>query len=518
METTPNERTTVLIVDDNPANLRSLFDFLQVKGFKTLAATGGERAFRLLERSLPDIILLDVLMPGIDGFDICRALKADDATKDIPVLFMTGLTDTVDKVKGFEMGAVDYLTKPLQYEEVLARIHAHLTIRNFQQQLTQQNALLHDQNVQLEEQQRQLRESEARFRRLSEATFEGILIHDQGRIVDFNSVVEHIFGYQRAEIIEKNALEFVAPEFRAMVQERIRTHDETPYEASGIKQDGTLLPIEVQAKSMPYQGREIRVAAIRDLTWRKRMEAEKARLQQQQLIFSMETLGFVTHELKAPLSTMQTMIAVMLDGFAGELSDKIEHYLRRIRRNCEELQDMVKNYLDISRMSGGELPVRKSVVDYTEEVVKPCVEHTRILFNSHGMSVHVDAPEELMIEADSDLLQIALTNYLTNAAKYGREQSQVIVTVMEEQNSLSTTVRNEGGGFSAEERSALFARFSRLKNENTVKKRGSGLGLYLTKHILEQHAGTVWANSVPEEWTEFGFSVPLHADTRKSEA
>jgi signal transduction histidine kinase len=263
---------------------------------------------------------------------------------------------------------------------------------------------------------------------------------------------------------------------------------------------------------MPYQGRDVRVAAVRDLTWRKAMEEEKSKMQEEQLAFSMETLGFVTHELKAPLSAMQSMIAVMLGGFAGEVPDKIATYLLRIRRNCEELQDMVKNYLDLSRVGMGELVARKTPVNYYKEIVKPCVEHTQIFFESREVTLTVDCPDNLTVQADADLLRIALTNYLSNAAKYGAAHTQARLTVREEHGTISTTVWNEGTGFRPEEQVALFTKFSRLQNENTTNKRGSGLGLYLTKHIIELHGGKVWAESEPEQWAKFCFSVPAHAE------
>ncbi len=508
---TGEEKASILIVDDNPANLRTIFDYLDEQGFKTLVATGYERAVRLLERSQPDIILLDVIMPGTDGFETCRQLKKNEATKDIPVIFMTALTDMVDKVRGFEMGAVDYLTKPLQHEEVLARINAHLTIRKFQQQLQEQNVLLHQKNILLEKQQEALRESEERFRKLSEATFEGIVIHDEGLILESNHMLEEMFGYQRPEMIGKNTLELVAPEFRDVVSERIRTSDEHPYEAEGIRKDGSIFPLEVHAKMMAYQGRNIRIAAVLDITWRKAMEAEKARLQQESLAFSMETLRFVTHELKTPLSAMQSMIAVMMEGFTGDIPDKVGRYLLRIRQNCEELQDMIKNYLDLSRVGMGELVVRKSHINYIKEVVERCIEQTQVLFDSRGVTLTVTVPDPLIVLADPELMRIALTNYLTNAAKYGAENKQATLTVVVERGIVSTSVWNEGAGFSAEEQTSLFTKFSRLKNENTSKKRGSGLGLYLTKYIIDMHDGKVWAESVPGQWAKFCFSFPMNS-------
>lgn len=126
---------TILIVDDNLTNLSVLFAHLRSVGFKVLVAENGHSALKRARLALPDIILLDVLMPGIDGFETCRQLKDDTLTRDIPVILMTALTDTDNKIKGFSAGAVDYITKPAQYEEVTARIHTHLTIRNLQRNL-----------------------------------------------------------------------------------------------------------------------------------------------------------------------------------------------------------------------------------------------------------------------------------------------------------------------------------------------------------------------------------------------
>ena len=148
------KKRTILAVDDKLENLKVLIKYLEDSGFDLMVAQNGEEALKNVERIIPDMILLDVLMPGIDGFETCRRVKANETTRDIPIIFMTALTETVDKVRGFKAGAVDYLTKPLQYEEVLARVNAHMTIRKFQQQLQEQNVLLQQMNTQLEEKDR----------------------------------------------------------------------------------------------------------------------------------------------------------------------------------------------------------------------------------------------------------------------------------------------------------------------------------------------------------------------------
>jgi signal transduction histidine kinase len=138
---------TILLVDDLPANISVLFDFLTDNGFKVLVAQDGLRALKKAELVKPELILLDVMMPGIDGFETCTRLKANPKTADVPVIFMTALTDTVDKVRGFAVGAADYITKPIQQEEVLARIHTHLNIRRLQQELQNRGEELEKRNA-----------------------------------------------------------------------------------------------------------------------------------------------------------------------------------------------------------------------------------------------------------------------------------------------------------------------------------------------------------------------------------
>lgn len=132
----------ILLVDDNPTNLEVLFNSLSDSGFKLLIAEDGESAIALAHDAQPDMILLDVMMPGLDGFATCQRLKADAATQTIPIIFMTALSETIDKVKGLSLGAVDYVTKPFQPDEVLARVKTHLALRQVQHQLQVQNQQL----------------------------------------------------------------------------------------------------------------------------------------------------------------------------------------------------------------------------------------------------------------------------------------------------------------------------------------------------------------------------------------
>ena len=146
----PLEYIMILIVADTTGNLAVLFDYLRGFGFRVIGLNDGENALSILEYVKPDIILLDAKLPGIDGFETCRRLKAREATKNIPVIFITDQTNAVQKVRGFSLGAVDYITKPIQSEEVLVRLKTHLTIQSLQMTLAEQNARLQDEIVEKE--------------------------------------------------------------------------------------------------------------------------------------------------------------------------------------------------------------------------------------------------------------------------------------------------------------------------------------------------------------------------------
>ncbi len=170
----------ILAVDDTPENLGVLFDYLDQFGFTVLLVQNGENALKQAEDNLPDLILLDIMMPDLNGFEVCQRLKANERTKDIPVIFMTALSDTVDKVRGFAVGGVDYITKPLQHEEVLERVRTHTTIRRLQRELLEKNTILQqyvellaEKNAELDEKNAQLEEVNA-----SKDRFFSIISHD----------------------------------------------------------------------------------------------------------------------------------------------------------------------------------------------------------------------------------------------------------------------------------------------------------------------------------------------------
>jgi DNA-binding response OmpR family regulator len=139
------DKNHIVIVDDNPQSLATLKRILINQGYQVHPAISGEIALTLISKTLPDLILLDILMPGMDGYEVCQRLKADENTRNVPVIFISALGETMDKIKAFNVGGIDYVTKPFQIEEIVVRVKTHLTIRNLQKELEEANCELEHQ-------------------------------------------------------------------------------------------------------------------------------------------------------------------------------------------------------------------------------------------------------------------------------------------------------------------------------------------------------------------------------------
>jgi PAS domain S-box-containing protein len=257
------EKSMIMVVDDQPRQLHALFTALQNKGCHLLIAQSGAEALTLLDRVKPDMILLDVTLPDLDGFEVCRRMKQINGARDIPVLFITASSELVDKLQGLRSGGADYITKPFQLEEVLARVEAHLTIRRLQFDLQSEKE---------------------RFKELADAAFEGILLHEKGKIIDANQPLERMLGYSREELLAKKLPDLFAPESKDVAAALTDPETECIQEALAVRKDGGAIPLEVQGRAVRHQDREIRVAAMRDISWRKTLEAQTLQLESENII------------------------------------------------------------------------------------------------------------------------------------------------------------------------------------------------------------------------------------------
>lgn len=222
----------------------------------------------------------------------------------------------------------------------------------------------------------------------------------------------------------------------------------------------------------------------------------------------MEMLGFVSHELKNPLASAIMSLHTVKDGYLGELNNTQKKGLESVARSLDYFHDMIKNYLDLSRLEKGELEVNKRSVTLHSEVVMPVLEGLERELREKRMEVRNCIPHEMELNADRDLLRIVYDNLLSNAIKYGRESGMIVLDAQGGKNKITMSVYNEGKGIPKEKMSMLFKKFSRIDSPEYAGKKGTGLGLFICEEIIEKQGGKIWAESKEGKWVKFSFTLP----------
>jgi PAS domain S-box-containing protein len=291
------EGSTALIIDDLPANLGVVVESLESYGINLLIAQDGEEGLMRAEYVQPDVILLDIMMPGIDGLEVCRRLKANPATAAIPVIVMTSLNDINDKLNGFKAGAADYITKPFQIEEVLARVETQIQRYRMQRQLEAQNEELRryretlEQQVaertaeltkhnlwlreEIEERKRTTDELELMDFALNHVRESAFLIDAAGHLHYVNAEACRILGYSRGELLNMSVLGIDADcsaETWAKHWSDLKQARSITMERSHRSKTGRVFPVEISANYFEYGGKGFNLALARDISERKAAE------------------------------------------------------------------------------------------------------------------------------------------------------------------------------------------------------------------------------------------------------
>lgn len=326
------QNDTILIVDDNRDNLRVVSRMLNEQGYTIRLALDGIQALESAKTSPPDLILLDIMMPEMDGFAVCEALKAHEPTHDVPIIFVSALYEVVDKIKGFSVGGVDYITKPFQIEEVLARVRTHLSIRRMQQQLSAQNARLTQEIA-------ERRRAEEAYITLAENTLHALMISQDKHIVYANPMATTLTGYSCEELCamdSKGIIDLIHPDDQPFVLSYAMdciANNPTPnqYTHRIVRKDGSIRWVEVFATLTQYRGRPASQASFLDITERKRAEQAYRTLvdhslqgliivQDNRIVFAnpiVESIyGYTTEELLA-MSSQEVLGLIYPDDLPG---------------------------------------------------------------------------------------------------------------------------------------------------------------------------------------------------------
>ncbi len=505
--TRSGDRSTpaILLVDDIPANLRVLYESLNGRDYRLFIANSGEQALEVTRRSHPDLILLDIMMPDVDGFEVCRRLKQDPATADIAIIFLSALDDTADKIRGLELGAVDYVTKPFHPDEVAARVETHCKILRLERELANRN--------------RQLKL--VRDRILSSMA-EGIVgLEADGSISFVNEAAERMLGSAASDILSRVQADWNPPELRQAISRILEEPVDIGFDELPLSRpDGSTLPVELRiAPICAREGVEGAVLVMRDLSERRRVEAKlhrtsdalrqshsKLRQAQMQLIQAakLESVGRlaagVAHEVKNPLAIIQLGLdylepVLAHDPVATEVRQDMLHAVSRA-------DTVVRGLLDFSRERP--LDLRPHAIN---EILQESLKLVRHELTQRNIRVETALGDDLpQRRFDADKMQQVFLNLFMNAMhamehdgllRVGSSLAKVDdadlgghareVGFAADDQVLRIVIEDSGPGIKPEDLGRLFDPYFTTKRQGE----GTGLGLSVTRNIVTLHHGSI---------------------------
>ena len=523
---------SVLVVDDNPDNLRLLVGLLTEKGYKVRPAPNGALALTSVQSTLPDLILLDIKMPEMDGYEVCRLLKADEKTRHVPILFISALSEVADKIKGFNIGAVDYITKPFQYEEVLARVHTHVSLSRMHRQLEH---LVMERTAELtrtierlddEIKERKLAEEErSRFFEAIRQSDESIVITDSKGTIEFvNPAFEKKTGYSREEVLGENPRILQSgkhdPAFYREMWSSLIKGKTWEGELINKKKNGDLFVEKVTISPVfDDQGKIINYISVKhDVTKQRALEEQLRHAQKMETVGRLA--GGVAHDFNNMLSVILGTTELILR--RDDIDGKILQYLRQIQGAAKRSADITQQLLAFSR---------KQVIDPKVVNLNPLVKDiTRMLARLLGEDIDIlFFPEEDIgnIKVDTGQLHQIVSNLCINARDAMPDGGKLTietanVTFSEEYcrfnagfipgNFVMLAISDNGTGIDKEIMIHIFEPFFTTKEEG----KGTGLGLASVYGAVKHNKGFINVYSEPGLGTTFKLYFPRYA--KKDEA
>jgi PAS domain S-box-containing protein len=424
-------------------------------------------------------------------------------------------------------GTFQDITERKQAEEEILRLNAEL-----EQRVADRTAQLQTANKQLESELAErarvedaIRESEERFHRLSEASLEAIVIHDEGILLNANSQYSKMFGYAPEEMLGKQVMPLtIAPEAIEAVGKEIATGGEGPYESTGLRKDGTRFPMEIRVREIEYKGHKARVAAIMDITERKKAEEElmkyRAHLEEmvktrtEELRNAMDDLArsntelerfayVASHDLQEPLRMVTSYLQLLERRYKDKLDSDALEFINYAVDGSNRMKTLINDLLAYSRV--GTRGKEFALTD-CEEVLARVLTSLQVSIEEIKAKVIHDPLPKVM--ADDAQLESLFQNLIGNAIKFhSRKPPRVHVGVKRDGKNWTFSVRDNGIGIDPQYFERIFIIFQRLHNREDYP--GTGIGLAISKRIVERHGGRIWIESQPEKGSTFFFTLPI---------
>ncbi len=517
-----NTMPGILIVDDSPENLRLLAGILKIEGYNIRPARDGKIALKSARSHVPDLILLDIMMLPPDGYEVCRQLKADELTQDIPVIFISALDEVFDKVRAFEVGGIDYITKPFHAEEVLARVKNHLIVCTLQKQLEKQNAQLQQEIAERQQAEKSLAKERNLLQTLIDTLPDYIYIKDlKSRFVLANKTsIRGLRFTARDELIGKTDFDLfpqdLAEQFYADEQAVITSGTSL---ISMEEKTIDLVKEEViwfSTTKVPFRDSQGNITGLiglsRDITEQKRFEEELRKAKEQAEVANRAKSTFLanmSHELRTPLNAILGFAQIMAHNQKLEQED--QENLKIISRAGDHLLTLINQVLDLSKIEAGCITLNAKDFDLyalLDDVIdlfrlKTVRKHLLLLFERSP-----NVPQ--YIRTDDIKLRQVLINLLSNAIKFteaGKVELRITKSIPNSQFViLNFRIEDTGPGVAPEEIDTLFEAFVQTETGRQAQE-GTGLGLPISRKFVRLMGGDITVNSKVGHGTVFKFQI-----------
>lgn len=495
----------ILVVDDNPMNVELLKDALESMGQEAIPAYGGQEAIRLVRETWPALILLDIMMPDVDGYAVMENLKKDPRTASIPVIFISALNKTQDMVRGFKEGTYDYITKPFKIEEVKARILASLRIKDLQDSLRSERDKLN-----------------AIFQFSRDAI---ALLGSDFTVVSANPLFAAWFGLQ----LSPDGQPEKPANFMQLIGCQCAYGNPCPYHTSNIRlgeeeeEEDSKLPkkeeesvilesaivangngktrhLSIQSGRVPgldHQRQSGFVVVLRDVTKEKLIEQSKQTF-----------VATLTHDLKTPIRAEFQALDLLRTGSFGPLNQEQQEMLKEIIQSNRYMSRLVESLLTTYMYEEGKMELRLEPVDLNRMIREEVAASLRTLASEKGQHLEVKLDESLPpVRMDRIEIQRVLNNLVQNAITFTPNDGKITLATEFKEHRAWVSVTDTGQGIEPQNLALLFDRYKTMAKK--FQQVGTGLGLYLSRMIVEAHGGHIGVESELGKGSRFFFSLPL---------
>ncbi len=488
-------KAKILIVDDNPENLVALEAVLESTQYEMVRASSGREALRYLLEEDFAAILLDVKMPDMDGFETATMIRARKRSEHVPILFLTAFKNDEHLSRGYNLGAVDFLIKPIIPEILKSKVAVFV-------QLAENSEILRSRTEELQR-------KEQKFRALLEAAPDAMVITAPDGAIDLvNGRAEFLFEYQR-DYLRGEPLSKLIPDW---TPESMMPFSETLH---GARASGDLFPIDVTCSPLETETGRVTIHVIRDITERKRAEKQiremnllleqKVKERTAELTRSNEELAqfayIASHDLKEPLRTIAIFAQLLADEQTGHLSHDTRDALRYINDGVRRMHELIDDLLSYSQVDSSHTALES--VDLNS-VLDEVLLNLHVLIQESGCSVSRDFLPQVV----GDRVQLAqlLQNLLGNSIKYrSSEPLRIHVGTESTASDHIIWIQDNGIGIDPRYAEAVFKLFKRLHSRD--KYPGNGVGLAICRKIVERSGGRIWVDSRAGSGAKFCFAL-----------